>query len=222
MFEKIRILRRPVNQAVFDTLIQNQINPFLAKIIAARPIPEHEKQVMGVFNGRLGDLSSPFLLKDMDQAVKRIREAILKKQHIALETDHDCDGQTSHAVLMRALIDVLGHPADHVHSFIGHRMQEGYGLSDALAERILKYEPKIDLVITADNGSSDEPRIARLKAAGIEVIVTDHHGIPSEGIPASAYACLNPTREDCEFPDPYIAGCMVACLLYTSPSPRDH
>ena len=68
-------------------------------------------------------------------------------------------------------------------------------------------------MITADNGSSDELRIARLKAAGIDVIVTDHHGIPAEGIPLSAYACLNPTREDCQFPDPYIAGCMVAWLL---------
>jgi single-stranded-DNA-specific exonuclease len=213
MFEKIRILRRPVNQEVFDCLLQNDIDPFLAKIIAARPIPEHEKQVMGVFNGRLADLSSPFLLKDIDLAVARIREAILKSQHIAIETDHDCDGQTSHAVLVRALVDILGYPADHVHSFIGHRMQEGYGLSDALAERILQHEPKIDLVITADNGSSDEVRIARLKAAGVDVIVTDHHGIPVEGIPASACACLNPTREDCDFPDPYIAGCMVAWLL---------
>ncbi|MCX7122277.1 MAG: DHH family phosphoesterase, partial [Gammaproteobacteria bacterium] len=213
MFEKTRILRRPVNQVVFDALVQHKIDPFLAKIIAARPIPEHPKQAMGIFEGRLSDLSSPFLLQDMNQAVARIQEAILKKQHIAIETDHDCDGQTSHAVLMRALIDILGHSANHVHSFIGHRMQEGYGLSDALADRILNHSVKIDLVITADNGSSDELRIARLKAAGIEVIVTDHHGIPAEGIPASAYACINPTREDCAFPDPYIAGCMVAWLL---------
>ena len=213
MFEKVRILRRPVNQAVLNELVQNQIDPFLSKIIAARPIPEHAKQAMGVLNHRLADLSSPFLLKDMDKAVERIREALLKKQHIAIETDHDCDGQTSHAVLMHAFIDILGHPVDRIHSFIGHRMQEGYGLSDALAERILNHSSKIDLVITADNGSSDEPRIARLKAAGMDVIVTDHHGIPVEGIPVSAAACLNPTREDCDFPDPYIAGCMVAWLL---------
>ena len=162
MFEKVRILRRPINQSVLDELLQNQVDPFLSKIIAARPVPEHQKRALAVLNARLSDLSSPFLLKDMDKAVMRIREALLKKQHIAIETDHDCDGQTSHAVLIRAFIDILGHPADHIHSFIGHRMQEGYGLSDALAERILNHSSKIDLVITADNGSSDELRIARL------------------------------------------------------------
>ncbi len=213
MFEKIRILRRPVNATVLENLMQNQVDPFLAKIIAARPIPEHAKAEFSLFNARLSDLSSPFLLQDVDKAVARIREAMRLKQHIALETDHDCDGQTSHAVLMRAFIDILGYPAEYVHSFIGHRLREGYGLSDALADRILQHTPQIALVITADNGSSDEARIARLKAAGIDVIVTDHHGIPAEGIPASAYACLNPTRTDCEFPDPYIAGCMVAWLL---------
>ncbi len=213
MLEKVRIQRRPINAPVLEALLQNQVDPLLAKIIAARPTPEHEKAAMGIFQGRLQDLSSPFLLQDMDQAVARLREALLNKQHIAIETDHDCDGQTSHAVLLRALVDIFGHPETHVHSFIGHRMQEGYGLSDALCDRILAHPVKIDLVITADNGSSDEPRIARLKAAEIDVIVTDHHGIPAEGIPKSAVACLNPTRSDCAFPDPYIAGCMVAWLL---------
>ncbi|PCH55071.1 MAG: single-stranded-DNA-specific exonuclease RecJ, partial [Legionellales bacterium] len=68
----------------------------------------------------------------------------------------------------------------------------------------------------ADNGSSDEPRIKLLKANGIDVIVTDHHDIPKTGYPVSAYACLNPRRDDCNYPDPYIAGCMVAWLLMTT------
>lgn len=98
-------------------------------------------------------------------------------------------------------------------SFIGHRLQEGYGLSQALADRIIAHPIKPTLIITADNGSTDEDRIAQLKDHGIDVIVTDHHQIPHTGIPKSAVAVLNPTRDDCQFPDPYIAGCMVAWLL---------
>jgi len=213
MLDPIRIHRRPVNQAAFELLSQQGIAPFLARIIAARPLPEHDKGALAVTHGRLADLSSPFLLKDMDKAVARLRQALLTQEVIAIETDHDCDGQTSHAVLMSCLQEVFQHPPTKIQSYIGHRLQEGYGLSEALCARILAHPVRPSLVITADNGSADEARIAQLKAAGIDVIVTDHHAIPAEGIPQSAYAVLNPTRPDCNFPDPYIAGCMVAWLL---------
>jgi single-stranded-DNA-specific exonuclease len=96
---------------------------------------------------------------------------------------------------------------------IGHRIHDGYGISLPLVERALSLKPLPTLVITADCGSSDEPRIARLKAAGIDVVVSDHHALPLEGPPPSAYACVNPTRSDCDYPDKTIAGCMVAWLL---------
>ena len=92
-------------------------------------------------------------------------------------------------------------------------MKEGYGLSEALMNRILLDDVLTSLIITADNGSTDEPRIAVLKQNGIETIVTDHHGIPPEGTPKSAVAVLNPTQEDCNYPDKSIAGCMVAWLF---------
>lgn len=213
MLEPIRIHHRPVNQEALNQLLAKGVSPFLARIIAARPLPEHEKGALGVTEGRLADLTSPFLLKDMDKAVARLRQALLNQEIIALETDHDCDGQTSHAVLVTCLKEIFKHPEAKLQSYIGHRLQEGYGLSDALCARILNNSPRPSLMITADNGSSDEARIAQLKNAGIDVIVTDHHAIPEEGIPQSADAVLNPTRADCDFPDPYIAGCMVAWLL---------
>lgn len=190
------------------------VQPLLARVIAGRPVLEHSKGAPGIFSGKLADLSSPFLMRDMDRAVERLITALSGQELIAIETDHDCDGQTSHAIILEALTNIFGHPREKILSFIGHRMREGYGLSDALCDRILTTEPALpSLVITADNGSSDELRIQRLKAAGMDVIVTDHHAIPAEGIPKSAYAVLNPTRADCEFPDPYVAGCMVAWLL---------
>jgi single-stranded-DNA-specific exonuclease len=115
--------------------------------------------------------------------------------------------------LFYALVHFFGHPPEKVRSYIGHRLKEGYGLSESVALRILADEPRPTLIITADNGSSDELQIAQLKAANIDVIVTDHHEIPEEGIPQSAYAVVSPSRNDSQYPDRLIAGCMVAWLL---------
>ena len=70
-----------------------------------------------------------------------------------------------------------------------------------------------DVIITADCGSSDEKNISRLKSKGIDVIVTDHHAIPMEGVPNSAYCTVNPTQKNCKYPSKVIAGCMVSWLV---------
>jgi len=209
----VRLKERQRDHTVYQSLLDQGMPEVVARVVAGRPVPKHEKGAMGVVLPKLADLDDPVLLRDMEKAVARIIQAIQSGEIIALETDHDCDGQTSHAVLYTALTQILRVPESQVQSYIGHRMQEGYGLSDALASRILATEPRPNLVITADNGSADEPRIAKLKEAGIDVIVTDHHAIPQDGVPESAHAVLNPTREDCQYPDVYIAGCMVAWLL---------
>lgn len=158
-------------------------------------------------------LHHPDGLPDIERAAQRIVVAVLEGEAIACVTDHDVDGVTSHAILFRALTEAMGHPANRVQSYIGHRLKEGYGLSDAVVDRILAGDQHPALVITADHGSADEPRIARLRAAGIDTLITDHHVIPSTGIPESAYACVSPVREDSEYGDADIAGCMVAWLL---------
>ncbi len=188
------------------------LDPVIARIIAGRPI-RADLPPLQALSPKLKQLDVPHSMMDMNKAAERIAQAIMQGECIGIETDHDCDGQTSHAVLHYNLINRFGHPAEKVRSYIGHRLIEGYGLSESVASRILADVPLSSLVITADNGSSDEPRLARLKNAGIDVIITDHHEIPIEGHPVSAYACLNPTREDCSYGDPYIAGCMVAWLL---------
>lgn len=205
------IKQRKIDESIQQQLVDSGLDPILARIVASRPIPE--AGVDASLNPKLKLLDNPALMQDMDIAVARLVKAIQDEEVIGVETDHDCDGQTSHAVIYLALTNIFGVKPNLVQSYIGHRMKEGYGLSDSVADRILADDPKPTLVITADNGSADEPRIARLKEAGIEVIVTDHHHLPEEGPPKSALATLNPTREDCSFPDPYIAGCMVAWLL---------
>lgn len=207
-----RIQARKVDPDILAKATANGLHPVLARIIAARPNPS-EFNIDQMLDPKLKFLDNPLLMQDMSKASKRLASAIINGEVIGLETDHDCDGQTAHAVLFYNLIYKFKHPQTLVRSYIGHRLNEGYGLSQKVATRILEDHPKPTLVITADNGSSDEERIKLLKENNIDVIVTDHHQLPNDGPPRSAYACLNPTRKDCAYPDPYIAGCMVAWLL---------
>jgi single-stranded-DNA-specific exonuclease len=140
-------------------------------------------------------------------------QAIGEGRRIGIVTDYDVDGICSHVVLYEALHHYFGVPASCLKSYIGHRLKDGYGISEGLTDKILADDFSPDLIISADCGSSDEERIQRLKQAGIDVVVTDHHSIPTAGIPVSAIATVNPRREDCAYPDKAIAGCMVSWLL---------
>lgn len=205
---KSKIIDREKQQAA----LTEGYHPIVAKILAARELPKN-CSFSQYLQPKLKDLDHPSKLIGIESAAERVARAIENHEIIGIETDHDCDGQTSHAVLMDAFCRVFKVPKINIRSYIGHRLTEGYGLSESVAKRILQDPKRPTLIITADNGSSDEPRIQQLKAAGIDVIITDHHEIPASGIPKSAFACLNPTRQDCRYGDPYIAGCMVAWLL---------
>lgn len=205
-----KIKTRPLNLKLHDLALSHGLDPMIAKILAGRTI--EATNLPQIMDPKLAFLEHPSKIKDMELAAKRLACAILNKECIGIETDHDCDGQTSLAVIYYNLTQHFYHPKHLIKSYIGHRLTEGYGLSEPVAKRILEDVPRATLIITADNGSSDELRIAKLKAAGIDVIITDHHQIPLTGIPKSAYAWINPTRHDCNY-DPYIAGCMVAWLL---------
>lgn len=207
-----KLKQRLVSLELEQTALAHGLHPLIARILASRPQPENIA-IQDMLGPKLSWLDHPSSMQDMAKASKRLADAIINKEVIGLETDHDCDGQTSHAVLHYVLIKHFKHPENLIRSYIGHRLTEGYGLSEKVAKRILQDNPRPSLIITADNGSADELRIAQLAAEKIDVIVTDHHQLPLSGPPASAFACLNPTRDDCAYADPYIAGCMVAWLL---------
>ncbi|PSJ22890.1 DHH family phosphoesterase [Halomonas sp. ND22Bw] len=206
-----RILPRPRDEALEARALAEGLTPLQARVLAGR-LPGHSGELAPLVSPSLRHLAHPELLRDARPAAERIAKAVVEGEHIGILTDYDVDGITSHVVIRRTLNELFGVPEDRLHSLIGHRIHDGYGISLPLVERTLKLSPRPSLVITADCGSSDEPRIARLKAAGIDVVVSDHHALPVEGPPASAFATVNPTRDDCDYPDPTIAGCMVAWL----------
>ncbi|MFG6138345.1 single-stranded-DNA-specific exonuclease RecJ [Halomonas sp. B23F22_10] len=206
-----RILPRPRDEALEARALAEGLTPLQARVLAGR-LPGHAGELAPLVSPSLRHLAHPERLKDARPAAERIAQAVVEGEHIGILTDYDVDGITSHVVIRRTLNELFGVPEDRLRSLIGHRIHDGYGISLPLVERTLKLSPRPSLVITADCGSSDEPRIARLKAAGIDVVVSDHHALPVEGPPASAFATVNPTRDDCDYPDPTIAGCMVAWL----------
>lgn len=181
--------------------------------ITAHTNPPTDEDAMRVFmQASVGALKDPGGIPDIDIAADLILGAIETSQPIVLAGDYDCDGATSIVLSTLYLRDILGHPPELIYRVVPHRMKNGYGLSDSLVDEIEALGLNNPLVITMDCGSSDEDRIARLAAKGIQTIVTDHHAIPETGIPKSAAAVVSPAREDSQYGDPYIAGCMVVFL----------
>jgi len=207
-----QIIPRTAPVAAAELMQRLSLSPVQARIVANR-MAGLQWEVDDLVGASLKHIASPQQLKDSDIAVERIARAIKDGETIGLLTDYDVDGITSHAILYFALNEHFNFPRQNIQHLIGHRIDDGYGISQGLTDRILAMESPPQLIITADCGSSDETQIVQLKALGIDVIVTDHHAIPQEGIPVSALATINPTREDCAYPDSTIAGCMVSWLL---------
>jgi single-stranded-DNA-specific exonuclease len=207
-----RILPRPRDAALYARAQREGLSELQARVLAGR-LSGFTGEIAPLVSPSLRHLAHPERLADGRRAAERIARAVVDGEHIGILTDYDVDGITSHVVIRRTLHELFGAPEAKLHSLIGHRIFDGYGISLPLVERTLALSPRPSLVITADCGSSDEPRIARLAAEGIDVVVSDHHALPVEGPPPSAHAVVNPTRDDCGYPDPTIAGCMVAWLV---------
>jgi len=134
---------------------------------------------------RLADLTDPFLLPGMDKAVRRIWQAIDRKETITIFGDYDVDGVTSAALLTRVLCEL----GAIVKPFIPDRFDEGYGLSKDALERCLE-DHRSTLVISVDCGVNSVESVSFAKQQGVDVIVTDHH--EPEAQTAPAFALINP------------------------------
>lgn len=206
-----KIIERPTSQAVYLAALQLNLTPLQATLVAKR-LSETDSIEQIVFP-KLKHIQHPSTLKNSLAAAHIISDAIAANGLIVLATDYDTDGVTSAWVAMTALVHYFNVPAHKVVHIIGER-KAGYGITDEVCDRILALNQPVSLVISADQGSSDEPRIARLKAAGIAVCVTDHHQMPNEGAPASALCTVNPQQAGCDY-DKTVAGCFVIFLVMT-------
>lgn len=161
-----------------------------AQVLLHRGIEDVE-HAQAFLEARLKDLSPPDCMADRDLAAERIARAVRSGERIVVFGDYDVDGTTS-ALILTEVIAALG---GEVRVLIADRFRGGYGLSDQALERCLQERP--GLLITCDCGSSDHERLGHARSRGVDVIVVDHHLVPSEQLPALAF--LNPHRPDCGF-----------------------
>jgi single-stranded-DNA-specific exonuclease len=154
---------------------------------------------------RLDQLHEPNCLTDLDRAVERITRALREAETILVHGDYDVDGMCSTTIMVRT-IGALGGNAI---PFIPRRLEDGYDLTDAGVRAA--HASGATLVITCDCGTSAHEPIAKLQAAGIDVIVTDHH-LPGGPLPP-AFAILNPKRPGCTSRDKDLAAVGVAFKL---------
>jgi single-stranded-DNA-specific exonuclease len=148
----------------------------------------------------------PFLLPDMEAAVKRLVDARAKQERITIYGDYDIDGLTATTVLLDAF-DSFGFR--HVEAFIPNRFVEGYGLTVDAVEKIAATGAQ--LIVTVDCGSLSHKEIERANELGVDVIVTDHHNVAET--PPPAVATINPKRSDHSYPFIDLAGVGVAFKL---------
>ncbi|MGB9755619.1 MAG: single-stranded-DNA-specific exonuclease RecJ [Desulfurella sp.] len=168
----------------------------LVKILKNRNINNVDK----FLNPALSHLYDPFLLNDMDLAVKRTTEAIKRKEHICIVGDYDVDGITSCSILVNFFKEIGIKTSYYI-----PKREDGYGLS--LNAIKFANQRGAKLVITVDNGISSQDEIEFAKILGIDVIITDHH---EPNIIPDAYAVVNPKMKNSKYPFRELAGVGVA------------
>ena len=150
-------------------------------------------------------LSSPFALLDMDKAAARVKQALSRREHIAVFGDYDVDGITATCLLTEYLRSKGGH----VTSYIPARLEEGYGLNPIAIDTLKKQG--VELIVTVDCGITGVDETAYAATLGVDLVITDHHEC-KEQLPA-AVAVVDPHRPDCPYPFKHLAGVGVALKL---------
>lgn len=191
-----RIVRRP------DASVGATLHPFplLHKIYAARGV-DSETQL----RKELGALLPPSEMKGIGEASRLLASAVQSGSRILIVGDFDADGATSCTLAVLAL-RAMG--ATWVDFLVPNRFEYGYGLTPEIVELAGQSSP--DLLVTVDNGIASIAGVEAAKAAGYQVIVTDHH-LPGDELPA-ADAIVNPNQPGCGFPSKALAG--VGVIFY--------
>lgn len=199
------VYSQPEQKEVIPVLQQELGVPHtIAHLLSLRGIDSFDK-AKTFFRPGLNQTHDPFLMRGMEEATKRLAEAIRNREKILVYGDYDVDGTTATSILYLFLKD-FGINADY---YIPHRFKEGYGIH---IEGI-KYAETIGagLIVSVDCGITaiEEAEVARSK--GIDLIVCDHHNVGDE-IP-NAVAVLNPKRKDCDYPFEGLSGAGVGYKL---------
>ena len=180
------------------------ISPILGQLLVDRGITDTQ-QAGKFFRPQLSDLLDPFLFRDMEVAVKRINEALGRKEKIMVYGDYDVDGVTAVALVYKFLQKY----SNNIEYYIPDRYEEGYGVS----KQGIDYasESGVKLIIVLDCGIKAVQEISYAREKGIDFIICDHH-VPDAVLPP-AVAILNAKRTDGTYPYGDLCGCGVGFKL---------
>ncbi len=200
-------------KADFAALSQQfYIDPVVARIMVNRGLEESDFDMF--LHPQIERMHDPYLMEDMNQAVRMICHDIEEGNRIRIVSDYDVDGVMSNYILYRGL-KRLGADVDYV---IPHRVKEGYGISEDII--VKANDDGIHTIVTCDNGIAANAALTKAKEFGMRVLVTDHHQVPFilEGdakryILPPADAILNPKKESCSYPFDDLCGAGVAYKL---------
>ena len=201
----MKLVARDIPPRTVWALEQGGVHPLLAQLYAARGV-----QGMTELDDGLARLIPPSEMRGLTEASSLLADAIAADKRLCIVADYDCDDATACAVAMRGL-RLLG--AKHVDYIVPDRVVDGYGLTAPISQRVK--DSGADVLITVDNGIASFDGVARARALGLQVLVTDHH------LPASvdgqiklpeADVIVNPNQPFCTFESKSIAG--VGVMFY--------
>jgi single-stranded-DNA-specific exonuclease len=198
-----RIAARTADPRAVARLTAAGVPPLMARLYAARGIAGAE-----AIGGGPADLLPPATLRGAADAGRLLADAIAARSRILVVGDYDCDGATGVAVGVLGL-RAMGAVVDYL---VPNRFDYGYGLTPEIVDVALAH-PRLgrpDLLVTVDNGIASLDGVARARAAGLRVLVTDHH-LPGAALP-EADALVNPNQAGCEFASKHLAG--VGVMFY--------
>ena len=187
------------------------IDRVLADLLVKRGVETFE-QARSFFRPSLDDLHDPFLMKDMDEAVERLHQAVSSGEKILVYGDYDVDGTTAVALVY----SFIRRFTPDVDFYIPDRYDEGYGVSYKGIDWAI--EGGFKLIITLDCGIKAIDKAEYAASRGVDMIICDHH-LPEETLPA-VVAVLDPKREDCTYPFDDLSGCGVGFKLVQAYSQR--
>ena len=182
----------------------SSLSPLLARLLAARGVSSVEQLDLA-----MARLHPPCALSGIAQAAEVLADAVEGGQRILIVGDFDADGATSTALSVRVL-KAFG--AKEVRYRVPNRFEDGYGLTAEIVASEAGWQA--DVLMTVDNGTTALAGVAAAKAAGMRVVVTDHH-LPGAELP-EADALVNPNLAGDNFPSKHLAGVGVAFYVLSA------
>ncbi|MCC4275484.1 single-stranded-DNA-specific exonuclease RecJ [Marinomonas communis] len=195
----MRIVQRSIDHNL-ENLFPKTYPKTLACIYQARGVLGPEE-----LEYKLASLAHPKQFFDINNAATILADAIEHEKRIVIVGDFDADGATSTTLGILALTAMGAVEPQYI---VPNRFEYGYGLTPEIVT--LVQEQEADVLVTVDNGIASIDGVAAAKAAGMQVIVTDHH-LPGDVLP-NADAIVNPNHPDCQFPSKSLAG--VGVIFY--------